>query len=120
MTEMFDQILKRAVLETQGAVGAIFLDCEGEEIAHYTILSGDEMKLMGAHYGIVWVEVAAMISRRLTASAAEAIFHSERGICLIRSVQKEYIVLLMVRPSEGIGQARRWLRWAAGEIQREI
>lgn len=117
---VFNQILKRAVVETRGAVGAIFLDREGEEIAHYTSLSGDEMKLMGAHYGIVWLEIEAIVSRHLASSAGEAIFAAEKGICLMRPVQKEYMVLLLVNPSEGIGQARRWLRWAAAEIQKEI
>lgn len=117
---IFNQILKKAVVETQGAVGAIFLDREGEEIAHYTTLPGEEMKLMGAHYGIVWLEMAEIAHRRLDSPAAEAIFVTEKGICLMRPVQKEYMILLLVRPSEGIGQARRWLGWAAAEIQREI
>lgn len=116
----FNRILEKVVLETQGAVGAIFLDREGEEIAHYTTLSGDEMKLMGAHYGIAWLEMETMVHRHLASSAAEAILVAEGGICLIRPVQKEYMVLLIVNPSEGIGQARRWLRWAAAEIQKEI
>lgn len=117
---IFNQILKKAVVETKGAVGAIFLDREGEEIAHYTTLPGDEMKLMGAHYGIVWLEMETMVSRHLDASAAEAIFVTEKGICLMRPVQKEYMVFLLMSPSQGIGQARRWLRWAAAEIQKEI
>lgn len=107
-------------METQGAVGAIFLDREGEEIAHYTSLSGEEIKLMGAHYGIAWLEIEGMASRWLGASATEAIFISEKGICLMRPLEKEYMVLLVLRGSEGTGQARRWLRWAASEIQREI
>ncbi len=117
---IFNHILKKAVRETQGAVGAIFLDRDGEEIAHYTSLSGHEMKLMGAHYGIVWLEMEAMVSGHLASSPAEAIFVAEKGICLMRPVQKDYMVLLLMRPSEGIGQARHWLRWAAAEIQKEI
>lgn len=117
---IFKQILERVVLETQGAVGAIFLDREGEEIAHHSILDGDEMKLVGAHYGIVWLEMESMVNRHLAASAAEVIFVSEKGICLLQPVQKEYMVLLIVGPSEGIGQARRWLRWAVSEIQKEL
>lgn len=78
------------------------------------------MKLMGAHFGIVWLEAEAMVSRHLASSAAEAIFAAEKGICLMRPVQKEYVVLLLVNPSKGIGEARRWLRWAASEIQKEI
>lgn len=107
-------------METQGAIGAIFLDREGEEIAHYTILSGDEMKLMGAHYGIVWLEMEVMLQRHLASSAAEAMFVAEKGICFMRLVQKEYMILLLVNPSEAIGQARCWLRWAAAEIEKEI
>jgi predicted regulator of Ras-like GTPase activity (Roadblock/LC7/MglB family) len=116
----FNRILEKVVSETRGAVGAIFLDREGEEIAHYTILSGDEVKLIGAHYGIVWLEIDTMVSRHLAASAAEAMFVAEKGVCLMRPVQKEYMILLVVEPSEQIGQARGWLRWAAAEIQKEI
>jgi len=103
----FHQILEKVVLETAGAVGAIFLDREGEEIAHYTTLSGDEMKLIGAHYGIAWLEMETMVSRHLAASAAEAILVAEKGICLMRPVEKDYMILLIVNSSGGIGQARR-------------
>lgn len=117
---VFNQILKRVVLETRGAIGAVFVDREGEAIAQYTARLGDEINLMGAHYGIVWLEMEAIAHRYLTSPAAEAIILSEKGICLMRPVQKEYMVLLIVSPSDGIGQARRWLRWAVAEIQREI
>ncbi len=117
---IFQQILKRVVSQTEGAFGAIFFDREGEEIAHYTTLSGDEMKLIGAHFGIVWLEMEMMINHLLTSSTAEAIFVSEKGICLMRPVPKEYLILLIIHPSGGTGQARRWFHWAVGEIQKEI
>ncbi|MBI3805539.1 MAG: hypothetical protein HY282_17460 [Nitrospirae bacterium] len=116
----FDRILRRIVDETSEAIGAIFIDREGEAIAHYSTRSGDEMKLVGAHYGIIWLELETVVQQYLKSSISETILTLERGICLLRPLQGEYLLLLVIAPSGGMGQARRWLRWAASEIQLEL
>lgn len=116
----FDRILQRMVEETSGAQGAIFVDREGEAIAHYPAGAGDEMKLVGAHYGIVWLGLEALVRRHLKWPMREAILHLEKGVCLMRPLQGQYLLLLLLHPSGVMGQARRRLMWAAGEIQKEI
>ena len=72
-----DRILERLVTEVHGGLGAVFIDREGEAISHYTTLSAEKIKLMGAHYGIAWLQAEALAKRFLTASSPELIFWVE-------------------------------------------
>lgn len=115
-----NQILEQLVLQVHGALGAIFIDREGEAISEYTTLSSEKIRLMGAHYGIVWQQIAELTGRYFKSSNAETIFWVERGICLMKPLEKDYLVFLILEPSGSVGQARRWLAWALDEIRREI
>lgn len=116
----FDLILKKLVLRVEGAVGSIFIDREGEEVAHYAALPDEEIKLMGAHYGILWSELEALVRRHLDTRLRETIFFHEKGIGLMRPLQKDYLVFLLLKPSGSVGQARRWLKSAVPELEKEI
>lgn len=115
-----NQILEQLVLQVHGALGAIFIDREGEAISEYTTLSSERIRLMGAHYGIVWLEIADLAARYLKSSNAEMIFWVEKGVCLMKPLEKDYLVFLVLDPAGSVGQARRWLAWASDEIRREI
>ncbi|HEY5599959.1 MAG TPA: hypothetical protein VIK48_04645, partial [Candidatus Manganitrophaceae bacterium] len=82
--------------------------------------SGEEIKLMGASYGIVWFEIEALMGRTAGLRPTEIVISSERGICLMKPLQKDYFLFLVFNPAGNLGQARRWMRWAVEEIQREM
>ena len=115
-----DHILERLVLQVHGALGAIFIDREGEAISQYANFSSERIKLMGAHYGIAWLEAQDLTGRHLQSSSPEMILWMEKGICLMKPLEKDYLVFLILEPSGSVGQARRWLGWALEEIRKEI
>jgi len=115
-----DRILEQLVTEVHGALGAIFIDREGESISHYTTLTAEKIKLMGAHYGIAWLEAEELTRRHLKSSNPELIFWVEKGICLLKPIEKDYLVFLILDRSGSVGQARRWLAWALEELRKEI
>jgi predicted regulator of Ras-like GTPase activity (Roadblock/LC7/MglB family) len=115
-----DQILEKLVREVHGALGAIFIDRDGEAISHYTTLTSERIKLMGAYYGILWLQVENLTDRFFRLSGAEIVFWMEKGICLMKPLEKDYLVFLVLEPSGSVGQARRWLGWASAELRKEI
>jgi predicted regulator of Ras-like GTPase activity (Roadblock/LC7/MglB family) len=115
-----DQILEKLVLRVHGALGAIFLDREGEAISQYATFPPEKLKLMGAHYAIAWLEAQGSAGRYGGSAGGELILWVEKGICLMRPLEKDYLVFLILEPSGSVGQARRWLEWALEEIRKEI
>lgn len=103
-----------------GAFGAIFIDREGEAIAQYATLPKDEIKLMGAYFGIIWLALKRLTERSIGFPATEVMITLDNGICLMTPLQKEYLIILTLKPAGNIGQARRWMKWASEEIQKEI
>lgn len=49
----FRSPLKDIVSSVKGAIGAVFVDSEGEMIEEYTIGDSYEIRLMGAHQGLI-------------------------------------------------------------------
>ena len=101
-------------------MGALFIDREGEAIASYTVLSNEEIKLMGAHYGIVWSEAEELAERYFGSPPVELILSLEKGICFTKQIEKDYLIFLILKPSGNLGQARRWIKWASDQISQEI
>jgi predicted regulator of Ras-like GTPase activity (Roadblock/LC7/MglB family) len=75
---------------------------------------------MGAHYGIIWLEAETLAGRMSGSPPVEMMLSLEKGICLMKPIQKDYLVFLILTPSGNLGQAKRWIKWASDEILREM
>jgi predicted regulator of Ras-like GTPase activity (Roadblock/LC7/MglB family) len=105
-----------------GALGAVFADWEGEavdQVAHVSV-STMEIKLAGAHWGVV-LALATDHLRQAGAGAIEEMWiEGERALVLVRRVTERYFVVLAARRGAHLGHARRELedgaRTLAGEM----
>lgn len=117
---MFKKILQEAVEGLPGAVGAIFADWEGEAVEQFFPGPDDDIKLLGAHQGI--------ILNLIGEAAGESGLGPVRGVLItlddakiaVQPLKDGYFLVLLTRATCNGGLALRALRNAAEVLREEI
>ena len=116
----FRNILRDLVETVPGARGAVFVDPEGEYVELYCIGEADEMKLAGAHQGIV-LNTFSSASGELGMGNPRTLYVRNDGIDLFAHTLKDgYFVLLTTDPKGVPGRTLWELSRAARKIEAEI
>jgi len=90
----FRSVLRDLVTSVPGAWGAIFVDFEGEAVDLFAVSDAYEVKLAGAHAGLLWNRIvsASQDARMGRALAVSVLAAGNRFF--IHAVDREYFVLL--------------------------
>jgi predicted regulator of Ras-like GTPase activity (Roadblock/LC7/MglB family) len=118
VSSAFGEILKRMVERVPGSLGAVFADWEGEAVDQFAHIEPVEMRLLGAHWGVI-----LSLTRQRLAHAGpieEFWIECERAIFLVRPVTDEYYVVLAARRSAHLALARRELERGADTLKAEM
>lgn len=114
----FRHVLQELVVSVPGAWGAIFVDFEGEAVDLYATSDAYEVKLAGAHAGLLW--------GRIVAAGNEAKLGKSRGVAVLAQGQRffvhaldaEYFVLLATAAKGPAGLARARLALAVTALRK--
>jgi predicted regulator of Ras-like GTPase activity (Roadblock/LC7/MglB family) len=117
---MFREILKEAVDEVPGAMGAIFADWEGEAVDHYFSGEDDEIKLVGAHQGILLNLMKTASDNVGLGGVNEVMLVMDGAKVMARPLKDGYFLVLLVENGCNSGIARRTLRRTALLLDEEI
>jgi predicted regulator of Ras-like GTPase activity (Roadblock/LC7/MglB family) len=117
---VFNQILAEVVRTIPGARGAIFLDWEGESVDDFSNFGNTNLRLLGAHWGIVFFQASAILKRHhFSPPSAISIRFTEQQV-IIRRVTDEYLVLLALDPEANSGQALHLLKQAEEQLREQM
>lgn len=116
----FRGILENLVERVPGARGAVFVDSEGEYVELFSRGDDHEMKLAGAHQGIVLSMFSDAGNNAGTGGPKELFVRNDEVNLFARMLKDGYFVLLTTQPGGIAAQALRELRQAAREIEDEI
>jgi predicted regulator of Ras-like GTPase activity (Roadblock/LC7/MglB family) len=117
----FGEILRDLVERVPGAVGAIFADWEGESIDHFAALTPFEIRLIGAHWGVVLGQAGERLARAGGGPVEELLVECENAYVLVRPVTARYYVVLQgTRAGLHLGMARRELDRSAATLIGEM
>ena len=117
---MFKKILKDAVEGLPGAVGAIFVDGEGESVEHFFAGADYDIKLLGAHQGILL---------NLLATAAEGSGHgrvqgmvvsTDEARVIVQPLKDGYLLVLLLSLHCNTGVAMHAVKKTAQALVEEI
>ena len=111
----FSPILRRAVEQVPGALGAIFADWEGEAVdcvakgpADDMLLgSAESLLLLAAHYGVILNHVQSVLHLTHFGEAEEVILQHQKVDLIVRAVDKDYYVVLVAGPGSHLATALR-------------
>jgi predicted regulator of Ras-like GTPase activity (Roadblock/LC7/MglB family) len=117
--EPFARILREIVARVPGAVGAILADAEGEAVDQFAHLSTLEMRLIGAHWGVVLSQLRERLGP-YAGGMREILIEGERSIIFIRPVDDSYFIVLEAARDAHLGTAFRELDRGAARCRREM
>lgn len=116
----FKTLLNSLVERVPGALGAIIADWEGEAVAHVGIMDDYDLKVIGAHKGVVLHNMREVVDRLGNDDLREIVITTKQAQTLILPVTKEYYLVLTLDRSDMLGRALMEARRCVQALYREI
>jgi len=116
----FKNILQGMLDQLPGAVGAIIADWEGEAVDQVAQMDDYEIKVLGAHKGIILTQLRQALQRLDGGALEEVLIHFEKGTVLLTPLTEDYFLVLTVEPEVMVGKAAFAMRRCAEQLRLEI
>ena len=117
---MFKGLLTELVSSIDGAVGAIFLDKEGEAVEHHTVGDSEQLKLRAAYLAVMVASSRALAKNVQVGRAHRLLLHFEGARFLIEELEGGYFLMLELDESANFGAAIQRIKPFLEKLQREI
>jgi predicted regulator of Ras-like GTPase activity (Roadblock/LC7/MglB family) len=115
----FSGILKE-VTDSVKAKGAAVIGMDGIAVEQYTGESGADMQSLGAEYGNILKEIQQVSMSLEMGGAKELAVMAESGDVILRKINDDYFIALLLSPDANLGQGRFAVRIAAGRLESEF
>jgi len=116
----FKAILKDLVEEIPHASGAVLADWEGEAVEHFCLYDDYELKLLGAHKGIILNRMKEIQADLTAGDLQDTVISTEKLSVIIAVVGPDYALVLTLGKEAVIGLALYRLRQAVKLLAKEI
>ncbi len=117
----FGDILQGMVERIPGALGAIFVDWEGESVETFSFdMPTLDLQIIGAQWGVVWTEIQKSLARAGLGGPVELVVDGERGAVLVHQVTEQYFVVLAAKRDTHLATAQRELARSAASLRAEM
>lgn len=117
---MFTEILKEAVENVEGVVGALIVGSDGITVEDYLLNSPVDSQSLGAEYSTVLKDVERASESLGLGTANEVSVVSEGCIIVMRRINREYFIALIMKPEGNFGKGRFILRKAVPKLEKEF
>ena len=117
---MFKEILKDAVAGTIGATGAIFVDGEGESVGHFFRGPEYDIKLLGAHCGILLGLVREAAGNIGQGEVRCMVLATDDAKVVVQPLKDGYSLVMLLDGRANTGMALRGAMRAAKILMEEI
>jgi predicted regulator of Ras-like GTPase activity (Roadblock/LC7/MglB family) len=117
---MFTEILREAVENVEGAVGAMIIDSDGLTVEDYLLDSPVDSQSLGAEYSTLLRSVERASESLGLGTTEEISVISEGCIVLARRINREYFIALIMKPEANFGKGRFILRKAVPKLEKEF
>lgn len=116
----FKALLNSLVERDPGAQGAIIADWEGEAIVQVGLMDDYDLKVIGAHKGVILHNMREVVDRLGNDELKEIVVTTKQAQTLILPVTKEYYLVLTLDRSGMLGRALLEARRCIQALYREI
>lgn len=116
----FKSLLNLLVERVPGAQGAIIADWEGEAVDQVGIMDEYDLKVIGAHKGVILHNMREVVDRLGNDELKEIVVTTEQGQTLILPVTKDYYLVLTLDRSDMLGRALLEARRCIQALYQEI
>ncbi len=116
----FKTILKDLVGAVPSASGAILADWEGEAVEQHSLYDDFELKVLGAHKGIILNQLKELHATLSAGELAEVVIFTETQQIIVGAVGPDYSLVMTLTRDSIVGQALYYFRKAGMLLQKEI
>ena len=116
----FKALLNALVERVPGAQGAIIADWEGESVDQVGIMDDYDLKVIGAHKGVILHSMREVVDRLGNDDLREIVVTTRQTQTLILPVTKEYYLVLILDRSDMLGRALLEARRCILAVHKEI
>jgi len=116
----FATILEDLVRAVPGADGAIFIDWEGEAVDAFSPADEDRMRLIGAHWGIIYNQSRNACDKIGIGAPFELLLRFEDQQVIIRHVTDEYLAIVTLDRGANLGRALGLMRTMEARLREEM
>lgn len=101
----FKSLLNSLIERVPGAQGAIIADWEGEAVDQVGLMDDYDLKVIGAHKGVILHSMRDVVNRLGDDELKEIIITTKQAQTLILPVTNEYYLVLTLDRSDMLGRA---------------
>ena len=116
----FKSILKKLVEETPHASGALLADWEGEAVEHHCRYDDYELKLLGAHKGIILNRMREIHGGIAAGVLQDVVIATDNLFIIIGAAGPDYSLVMTLEKGAMVGLALYRLRHAVQLLVKEI
>ena len=116
----FKALLNSLIERVPGAQGAIIADWEGEAVDHVGVMDDYDLKVIGAHKGVILHNMREVVDRLGDDELKEIIITTEQAQTLVLPVTKDYYLVLTLDRSDVLGRALMEARRCIQALYQEI
>ena len=118
---IFNDVIRKAVEETPGAVAGLIMGSDGISLAYHTRPDAEiEMEVVGIEYAGLLSEVRKVSEILESGEVQEVTVSTDRYVVIMRNVTPEYFLALALVPQGNIGKGRFMLRIQGPEVRKEL
>lgn len=116
----FKSILKKLVEETPKASGALLADWEGEAVEHFCRYDDFELKVLGAHKGIILNRMKDIQAELAAGNMEEIVISTDKQLIIIGVAGPDYALVMTLEKEAMVGLALYRMRQALQLLVKEI
>lgn len=116
----FKKLLGELVSSVPGGLGAVLADWEGEAVDQSGHLDEYELKIIGAHKGVILQNLREVVGRLEDDQVREIVVTTEKVQTLVMPVTPDYFLVLTLDRGDTLGRALFEARRCIALLKKEI
>jgi len=116
----FKKVLTELVESVPGAQGAIVADWEGEAVDHVSRIDDYELKVIGAHKGVILYNLREVVRRLDGGDLEELVISTEKSQTVVLPITDDYFLVLTLERGDVLGRALFESRRCVLRLKEEI
>ncbi len=116
----FKTLLNRLLEDVPGALGAIIIDWEGEAVDLAAQIDPYEVKVLGAHQGIILNLIRDVLKRLESGTLEQVVIRTDTSRVLIAPLTEDYLLILYLGPLAIVPRAAHKVQHCVASLRHEF
>ena len=116
----FGDILKTVVNGTEGAMGALIVGVDGIPVEEYAVTGDIDLQSMTVEYSTLLKEIEKGSQAAQLGMTREVTVVADKAMIMLRRLNDEYFMVLIIRPDGNFGKGRFLLRMSVPKLLKEF